>query len=186
MDRVEKAISEWEPRWEQMAADLVRTGLWLPIEVHDGLQPVAKIDDDAFISGSFMNLDGKVFTCAHSRKASAHSSAMHSNKTGTSGLQCLGWSAPCGIPLIVRVAVIVLPVSASLHSLQHVLEDVHISTYAFWILTHSYRCRRPPARSHACRDVTVHQFIWSAALRENGSGPPQPVAEAAKDVVHLG
>ena len=108
MDRVEKAISEWEPRWEQMAADLVRTGLWLPIEVHDGLQPVAKIDDDAFISGSFMNLDGKVFTCAHSRKASAHSSAMHSNKTGTSGLQCLGWSAPCGIPLIVRSQVFLL------------------------------------------------------------------------------
>ena len=115
MYQVEQAIEDWVPRWTVTAAELVRTGLWLPIEVHDGLQPKEKIDDDAFISGSFMNLDGKVFTCAHSRKASAHSSAMHSNKTGTSGLQCLGWSAPCGIPLIVRVAVIVLPVSASLH-----------------------------------------------------------------------
>ena len=113
MYQVIEALEEWMPRWTVTAAELVRTGLWLPIEVHNGLQPKEKIDDDAFISGSFMNLDGKVFTCSASRKASAHSSAMHSNKTGTSGLQCLGWSAPCGIPLIVRVAVIVLPVSAS-------------------------------------------------------------------------
>jgi hypothetical protein len=128
MDQVELAISEWEPRWTATAAELVRTGLWLPIEVHHGLQPKAKIDDDAFISGSFMNLDGKVFTCSHSRKASAHSSAMHSNKTGTSGLQCLGWSAPCGIPLIVRVAEIVLPVSASFANM-HPRTRVRLSDY---------------------------------------------------------
>ena len=66
MYQVVEALEEWMPRWTVTAAELVRTGLWLPIEVHNGLQPKEKIDDDAFISGSFMNLDGKVFTRAHS------------------------------------------------------------------------------------------------------------------------
>jgi hypothetical protein len=70
-------------------------------EVHDGLQPKGKIDDDAFISASLLNIDGQVFTCAHSRKASAHSSAFIPTRPGR--LACN--AGACGIPLFGRVAV---------------------------------------------------------------------------------
>ena len=58
-------------------------------------------DKDMTLGCPFVNLDGKVFPVQTSNVSHVLKRACYSSKTGTSGLQTLVWSMPCGIPIIV-------------------------------------------------------------------------------------
>jgi len=58
-------------------------------------------DDDRHLDLQFVSLDGKVFPLDKFNRSYLLNRACFSSKTGTSGLQALVWSLPCGIPIVV-------------------------------------------------------------------------------------